>query len=75
MKSRHYQQELNTIMFEKRSASLQNTQVSEAILERYQGRNHPKFELQKAAEVNAIKAMKRRNTFDIDSKSLADLLK
>ena len=69
IKSRQYTQELNTMMLEARSHSLANTQVSEAILERYKGRNHPKFEM-KIAEESKIKAMKRRNTYDISSKSL-----
>ena len=47
-------QELNSISIGKRQRGLGKTQVSDAIMIRYRGRNHPPFEVKKAEE-NRIK--------------------
>ena len=54
IKQTEYMQELNSISIGKRQRGLGKTQVSDAIMIRYRGRNHPPFEVKKAEE-NRIK--------------------
>ena len=50
IKQTEYMQELNSISIGKRQRGLIKTQVSDAIMIRYKGRNHPPFEIKKAEE-------------------------